>query len=130
MNRKLKNLLMPLVLATLAVGGLSGCVVREEAPPPTVAVAPTPPPEAPPPAPVVQEAPVVQDAPPPEVVEVQPVMPGPGYIWIGGFYRWEYGRYVWHRGYWGRPPYGYHRWYGGHWEHRPHGYFYVGGRWG
>ena len=118
MNRKLRNLLTPSLLATLAVGGISGCVVREE-PAPTVAVAATP-------APVVVE----QPAPPPEIVEVQPPMPGPGFVWIGGFHHWEYGRYVWHRGYWGHPPYGYHRWYGGHYERGPRGYFYVGGRWG
>jgi hypothetical protein len=125
MNRKLRNLVAPSLLATLAVGGISGCVVREE-PAPTVAVAQTPPPD-PTPAPAVV---VDQPAPPPEVVEVQPPMPGPGFVWIGGYHRWYGGRYVWTHGYWGHPPYGYHRWYGGHWNRGPRGYIYVGGRWG
>jgi hypothetical protein len=123
MNRKLRNLLMPSVLAALAMGGIGGCVVRETAAP-TVAVAPTPPPDAPP------DAPADAPAPPPPIVEVQPPMPAPGYLWIGGYYGWGGGRYFWHGGYWGHAPYGYHRWYGGYWRAGPRGRFFVRGHWG
>jgi len=42
--------------------------------------------------------------PPPAPVYVAPA-PAPGYAWIGGYYAPYGGRYVWHRGYWARPPY-------------------------
>jgi hypothetical protein len=33
---------------------------------------------------------------------VEPVLvaPGPGYIWIGGYWSWTGGRHVWSRGHW------------------------------
>jgi hypothetical protein len=88
---------------------LSGCVVRVA--PPVAAV-------------------TVQPDPPADVVEVHPVIPGPGYIWVGGYYNWVGGRYVWRRGYWGRPPYGYHHWVRDRWNRGPHGYVFVRGHWG
>jgi hypothetical protein len=42
--------------------------------------------------------------PEPRVVAVPPT-PGPGYVWVGGYYYPVNGRYVWHDGYWTRPPY-------------------------
>lgn len=50
---------------------------------------------------------VVRDpafAPPPAPVEVVSLPPGPTYVWVGGYYDYYGGRYVWRRGYWGRPP--------------------------
>jgi hypothetical protein len=43
--------------------------------------------------------------PRPRVVHVQPVSPGEGYVWVGGYYYPVNGRYVWHDGYYSRPPY-------------------------
>lgn len=44
--------------------------------------------------------------PPPRVIRVQPRSPGPGYMWVDGYwYANPGGRYVWHSGYWTRPPY-------------------------
>ena len=47
---------------------------------------------------------VVADAPPAPVAEVVGVAPGPGFIWIGGYYHWYGGRWVWYRGHYERPP--------------------------
>jgi hypothetical protein len=125
MNRNIrKSFLASSMLATLVMGGLTGCVIREEYPAP-VQVTNAPPPPQPAPDQVV-----VQDAPPPPLVEVQPVAPGPEFVWVNGYYGWWGGRWVWHRGYWNRPPYGRHYWVRDRWDRGPHGYVYVRGHWG
>ena len=69
------------------------------------------------PAPVVAPAPVVVPPPmPAPIVEVAPVCPVPGYIWVGGSWGWCDNHWVWARGHWGPPV---------HWDrdaHRDHGY--------
>jgi hypothetical protein len=63
--------------------------------------------------------------PPPRVVRVQPPAPGPGYLWVQGYYYPAGGRYKWHDGYWSRPPYE-----GAHWVAPQHdGQFYQDGHW-
>jgi hypothetical protein len=56
-------------------------------------------------------------APPAPIVEVQGVAPGPGFVWIGGYWNWVGGRHVWVPGTWraGRPGYHWvaHRWVNG-----------------
>lgn len=37
---------------------------------------------------------------PPPIVEVVPVMPGPGYHWVAGHYRWYGNQWVWVPGHW------------------------------
>src|SRR6185295_16896425 len=45
-------------------------------------------------------------APPaPRVVRVRPNSPGPGYSWVDGYWYPSNNRYVWHAGYYTRPPY-------------------------
>jgi hypothetical protein len=56
--------------------------------------------------------------PPPRYVRVRPVAPGPGYVWVDGYWYPVRGRYVWHRGYWTYPPYGGAVWVGPHYEGR------------
>jgi hypothetical protein len=43
--------------------------------------------------------------PPPRVLRVRPVSPGPDFVWLDGYHYVVNGRYVWHAGYWTRPPY-------------------------
>lgn len=63
--------------------------------------------------------------PPPRVVRVRPVAPGPAYVWVDGFWRPVHGHYVWHAGYWSRPPY-----VGAHWVVPHHdGRQYFAGYW-
>ena len=50
---------------------------------------------------VVVAAPIYD---PPLPVEVVTVQPGPAYVWVGGYYDYYGGGYVWRPGYWGRPP--------------------------
>jgi hypothetical protein len=64
--------------------------------------------------------------PPPRVVAVRPVMPGPNFTWVDGYWFADGGHYRWHEGYWTRPPYeGAHwiaprhdgeRFYAGYWD--------------
>ncbi len=59
--------------------------------------------------------PGVAEAPPPDQVEAIPVPPEADYVWVGGYWDWNWGRYVW---------------VGGHYEHpaRPHAVW-VRSRW-
>ena len=55
-----------------------------------------------------------------------PVRPSPDYVWVEGYWYPQGSRYLWHNGYWTRPPYEgaywvapYHvggQYYTGHWE--------------
>lgn len=52
--------------------------------------------------------------PRPRVIRVHPQSPGPGYIWLDGYWYPVNGRYQWHDGYWTRPAYEGARWVGPH----------------
>jgi hypothetical protein len=66
--------------------------------------------------------------PPPPVAYRVPPRPGPDYVWVEGYNYPVGGRWVWHDGYWTRPPYPDAYWvepyywgghyYVGHWEGR------------
>jgi hypothetical protein len=49
--------------------------------------------------------------PPPRAVRVVPARPGPGFVWVNGYWYPVGNRYVWRQGYWARPPYVGARWY-------------------
>ena len=76
--------------------------------------------------------------PPPRVIRVQPPPPGPEFIWIPGYWYPVANRYVWHVGYWTRPPYAGAVWvvprhdgerfFGGYWD-GPRGRFEHDHRW-
>src|SRR5258706_11045599 len=44
--------------------------------------------------------------PAPRVVRVRPVAPGPGYLWVDGYWYPQGNHYRWHDGYWTLAPYG------------------------
>jgi hypothetical protein len=48
--------------------------------------------------------------PPPRVYAAPPRAPGPGYVWVEGYWYPVGNRYQWHAGYWTRPPYEGSRW--------------------
>ena len=54
--------------------------------------------------------------PPPRVVHVMPQSPGPGYVWIDGYWYPQGRHYRWHEGYWTRAPYGGATWVGPRYE--------------
>src|SRR2546430_14944084 len=101
-----------LVLALLAAVPLAGCVVRsagygEEAQYP---------------APSDGYAEVQVNAPPPAaVVEARPYPPGPGYVWVDGYWDWTGYDWYWVNGFWAPPR-------GGYVYVRP-SYVPLGGRW-
>lgn len=74
--------------------------------------------------------PTVEVAPPPPQVEVIPVAPGPAYVWIGGFWRWQVNRHVWIGGRWALPPRGGYRWAPGGWDRHGRGWRWRDGHWG
>src|SRR5262249_19536509 len=63
--------------------------------------------------------------PPPRVVRVLPTSPGPGFIWVEGYWYPIGHHYKWHSGYWTRPPYAGARWVGPHHD----GERFYGGYW-
>jgi hypothetical protein len=71
----------------------------------------------------------VRVGPPVPVYEVRIAAPGPGYVWIGGYHRWDGRAYAWVAGRWAQPPRPRAVWAAGHWDHNGHGYFWVEGRW-
>jgi hypothetical protein len=56
--------------------------------------------------------------PPVYPVEGAIVAPGPGFVWVGGYYNWSIATksYAWIPGRWMRPPFRGARWYGPRWE--------------
>ena len=70
----------------------------------------------------------VATPPPPARVEVYGYAPGPGYVWIDGFWDWR-GRYVWVPGYWGRRPHPHAVWERGHGYYDHGRYYYRRGHW-
>jgi hypothetical protein len=67
--------------------------------------------------------------PPAPIVETRVVSPGPGYVWLPGFYRWEGRNYVWIPGRWDRAPRAHARWVPAHWVHDRRGWYMAEGRW-
>jgi hypothetical protein len=68
-------------------------------------------------------------APPPIVVEHPGPAPHPGWIWIGGYHRWDGHAYVWMGGHWELPPRPHAVWVTGHWRRDPGGWYWVPGHW-
>ena len=68
-------------------------------------------------------------APPPIRVETYGPAPGPGYVWVNGYWGYRGNAYVWSPGRWDRPPRGRSRWEQGRWEQRGNRYHWRDGRW-
>jgi WXXGXW repeat (2 copies) len=99
----------------------------------TSSMGPTPtvsqmPPPTPPPGPAVVEA-AEGSEPPPPIVEQVVVSPGPGYIWIGGYWAWHHYHWEWVRGRWEWPPRRNAVWVGGYWDHHGGRVIWVDGYW-
>lgn len=72
---------------------------------------------------------VVRIGPPRAVFERRGPRPGPGYVWIGGYHRWDGNAYAWSPGRWEQPPRPRARWVEHRWRHRRGGYVLVEGHW-
>jgi hypothetical protein len=71
----------------------------------------------------------VHVGPPPVRREVVAVAPGPGYVWVPGYYSWSGSAYVWAPGRYVLPPRRGAVWVAPHWVHHSRGWYVVPGRW-
>jgi hypothetical protein len=71
----------------------------------------------------------VQNAPPAARVEVVGTAPGPNFVWIGGYYRYDGGHYAWAPGRWERGPHANAAWVNGEWVHHSKGWYWREGHW-
>jgi len=71
---------------------------------------------------------VVGEPPPVRLTDAVPISPGPGYVWVGGYWAWDGGQYLWQEGRYVRLRHGYvyHR---PRWVHRGRRYLFVPGTW-
>jgi hypothetical protein len=69
-------------------------------------------------------------APPELPVYVQPVCPGPDYIWTPGYWDWDGDDYYWVPGTWVLAPEPGFLWTPGYWAWRDRGFVFIGGYWG
>ncbi len=65
----------------------------------------------------------IDAGPPPAPREVMVASPGPGYVWLGGYWDGQPGHYQWNRGHWDRPPQGRTRWNAPHWDKDRDGHY-------
>ena len=77
---------------------------------------------------VVVSQPLVSTAPPAAPPQTMLAAPGPGYVWIPGYWSWS-GNWRWVGGRWVIPPYPQSTWVSGYWVHRPQGYVWIRGYW-
>ena len=68
-------------------------------------------------------------APPPIRVEAFGLAPGPGFLWVRGYWGWRANDYYWIPGRWERVPRGRRRWDDGYWERRSDHFYWRDGRW-
>lgn len=69
-------------------------------------------------------------APPAIPIYAQPYCPGPGYLWIPGYWAWNGFDYFWVPGYWAYPPRIGFYWTPGYWGYDGGRYFWNDGYWG
>ena len=67
--------------------------------------------------------------PPPRAMGFVGVAPGPGFVWIDGYWDWRGHDWFWVGGRWARPPYPRAVWVPGNWAHHSHGYRWTAGYW-
>jgi WXXGXW repeat (2 copies) len=72
---------------------------------------------------------VVPAPPAPYVVGAVGYAPGPGYVWVDGFWDLRGGRWAWVNGRWAVPPRGHAVWDRDRWERHGNGWRYHRGHW-
>jgi hypothetical protein len=108
----MKTKVLFLSIATLGLAGsFNGCSCHVESAPPETVYEAEPPP------------------PPPPIAEAPPASPGPEFVWIGGYHRWDGHAYIWIHGHYDRRPHAAAHWQPAHWENRGRGHVWIEGRW-
>ncbi len=71
-------------------------------------------------------------APPLLPIYAQPPIPGPGYLWVPGYWAWDGTEYYWVPGYWEQPPTIGYYWTPGYWawDNADNDYVFYAGYWG
>jgi len=72
---------------------------------------------------------VIRVGPPAPIVEARGIAPERGFVWIGGYHRWDGAGYVWVPGRWERPPHPGAVWVAHHWVHRHGEWILIEGHW-
>ena len=72
---------------------------------------------------------VVTTEPPAPRSEVIATAPGPGYVWVGGYWAHRHGRWVWMPGHYESSPTATAHWVPGHWDRTTSGWVWTPGRW-
>ena len=72
---------------------------------------------------------VNESPPPPREDVIVGLSPGPGYVWVGGYWSHRPTGWVWITGRWVTRPRPGVTWAPGHWEHTPRGHGWVSGHW-
>lgn len=73
---------------------------------------------------------VYSDSPPPAPAQPAVIAPGPGYVWVNGYWQWNGAGWVWVGGQWAYPPWPGAVWVGGYWYRGPWGgWRYHAGHW-
>jgi hypothetical protein len=72
---------------------------------------------------------VVDQDPPAAQYEVVGVSPGPGFLWVGGYYHWYGNRWAWNAGHYERPPHPGAVWVHPRYAYRGSARIYVRGYW-
>jgi hypothetical protein len=72
---------------------------------------------------------VIVTPPPPPRHEHRGYAPGPGYVWIDGYWAWHNGHHEWIAGRWEHPPHGHHEWVAARWEQHGGSYVFIEGSW-
>jgi hypothetical protein len=71
----------------------------------------------------------ISEAPPVHLVDALTAQPGPGYVWIDGYWNWGAQGYEWVYGHWQIPPSVNHTWTPPNYEKHGDGVRYNLGRW-
>ena len=72
---------------------------------------------------------VAYGPPPPPRYGAVGYAPGPGYIWVDGYWNRYGGNWSWVNGRWATPPRGYHRWERAEWRNESGRWRFHEGRW-
>jgi hypothetical protein len=72
---------------------------------------------------------VVTMRPPEPRIEIYGPAPHPGAVWVGGYWSYRGGEWVWIPGYWTRAPRPNLVWIPGTWEARSRGWVWMPGHW-